>query len=92
MNNRPFQVGDRVFALETIDNLIPKDTTGTVVLVGGMIGVSWDYTHEVFHDCNDHCKKHTGWFVCIKEIAHLNAPPPIDPAEFFSLLKGGSYA
>jgi len=92
MDDRPFKVGDRVFAKRTIDGVIPQCATGTVVRCGGMIGVDWGHINAMLHSCGDRCPNGTGWFVLPTEIAHLDAPPPIDPTQFLSLLKGGSYA
>ncbi len=92
MDDRPFQIGDRVFAVMTIDGLVPEGTRGTVVLPGGLVGVGWDHRDDALHTCGDRCPDHTGWFVLPEEIAHLDVPPPIDPTQFLGLLKGGSHA
>lgn len=91
MYDRPFQVGDRVFALEDIDGVITEGATGTIVLLGGLIGVGWDHTNDTLHNCGNHCPENTGWFVFPEQIARI-APSSIDPTQFLSLLKGGSYA
>ena len=89
---RPFQIGDRVFALREIDGRILAGATGTVVQSGGLTGVSWDETCHKLHDCGGHCPEGTGWYVHPNLLARLDAHPPIDLTQFLCLLKEESHA
>lgn len=97
MNDRPFQVGDRVSSTVEIFDSVHKGDLGTIVCVIGsehvvpVYGVSWDHTNPRFHSCGGYCEHGTGFFVREERIALHHAPATIDQACFLDLLRGETY-